>query len=334
MNEFSNIKIPEELIAQTPIENRSKSRLLYLNKETGIIKHYIFEDIVNLLTDKDVLVINNSRVIKARLNFEYKNKKCELMLAAEQEKNIWDCIVYPGKYFKIGTRIKILNNIEIEVLDRTDYGRLIRFNCDRDIKEIYEKYGKIPLPPYIKKELNNSERYQTVFSKEIGSIAAPTAGLHFTDELLSKLKDKGVDIFEITLHIGPGTFCPIKNIQTHKMHSEYVIITEKTAQKINEAISAKKKIVAVGTTSVRALESAALKEKIISQFDGWTDLFIKFDYKFKIVDKLITNFHLPHSTLIVLTSAFAGIENIKKAYQIAIAEKYKFFSFGDAMFIE
>lgn len=330
------IDIPQNLIAQNPIKDRSKSRLLYLNKNKNIINHYYFFDIVNLINDADVIVLNNTKVFKARYNFVYKSKNCEILLGRELSHNIWDCIIYPGRVFKENLQIKTDDGIDLKVESKSDYGRIISFNIKENIVNVLEKIGKVPLPPYINNNKIELARYQTVYSVNTGSTAAPTAGLHFTDEIILQLKKKGIKFYQLTLHIGPGTFRPIKNenLDKHKMHSEYMILDNETVENLNKEMVAGKNIIAVGTTTVRALETAACSRKRLQSYSGWTELFIKPPYQFKIVDKMLTNFHLPNSTLIVLVSAFAGIDNIKNAYTEAVNREYRFFSFGDAMFIE
>jgi S-adenosylmethionine:tRNA ribosyltransferase-isomerase len=330
------IDIPEHLIAQYPAEQREYSKLLYLNKTTSEIKDYVFKDAYDLITSNDVLILNDTKVFKARYNFFYNNKKCEILLSKKISNNIWECIISPGKIFKINFEHITKDNIHFKVIAKTSYGRIIQFYNENDILIIFSEVAKVPLPPYITNEEVDLKRYQTVYSKEPASIAAPTAGLHFTKKLLDSLEKKGVKIYYITLHIGLGTFKPIKTerIADFKIHSEFLQISEETVEGLNTAMGKGKKIIAVGTTTVRALETAAINDKKLNKYEGETKLFIKPGYKFKIIDKMITNFHLPDSSLILLVSAFADFKNIKKSYQHAVNNKYRFFSFGDAMFID
>lgn len=329
------IDIPTELIAHTPVLNRDSSRLLHLNKENYTIKDYIFKDIINLISKNDVLVFNDTKVFKARYNFFYNDIKCEILLSKSIEQNLWECIISPGKVFKVNFEFTTKDNVHFKVIDKTNYGRLIKFYNKNNIVDIFSNIGSVPLPPYIKNKDIDLERYQTVYSKNAASIAAPTAGLHFTKDIINELKNKGVNCYFVTLHIGLGTFKPIKTkyIDDFDIHSEYFNIDNATAFNLNAEMNAGKKIIAVGTTTVRALESSAVKYKLIKSFAGETNLFIKPPYKFKIIDKLITNFHLADSSLLLLVSAFAGFDNIKTAYRHAVNQKYRFFSFGDAMFI-
>ena len=332
-------ELPPELIAQTPIEKRDSSRLLVLDRIDGDIEHRHFFDIIDYLNEGDCLVLNNSRVLPARLiGCRPTGGSIELLLLREFQDGTWECLSRPGRKTKPGTEI-IFGNGELKAVIE-DYipggNRKVRFEYDGIFLEILEKLGKMPLPPYIKEELQDSERYQTVYSKELGSAAAPTAGLHFTQELLDKIKDKGVKIAFVTLHVGLGTFRPVKEdeIEDHDMHSEFCIIPQETADIINETRKNGGRVIAVGTTSCRTLESFASEDGFLEATSGWTDIFIYPGYKFKCIDALITNFHLPESTLIMLVSALAGRENILNAYKTAVEEKYRFFSFGDAMFIE
>lgn len=332
-------ELPKELIAQEPIKERDMSRLMVLNKETGEIQHKIFKNIVDYLNEGDCLVLNNSRVIPARLygTKDTTGGKMEFVLLKRIDKDKWETLVKPGKKAKIGSEF-IFGNGELrcKIIEHTDSGgRIIQFYYDGIFEEILDKLGQMPLPPYIKKELKDKERYQTVYSKVKGSAAAPTAGLHFTNELLDEIRKKGVNIAYLTLHVGLGTFRPVKEekIEDHKMHSEFYVIDEKNAEIINEAKRRGNKVIAVGTTSCRTLETAGNENGFVKPSSGWTDIFIYPGYKFKIIDALITNFHLPESTLIMLVSAFAGKENIFNAYNIAVKEKYRFFSFGDAMLL-
>lgn len=329
--------LPEELIAQTPLERRDGSRLLALDKYTGEIEHRHFYDLPEFLKAGDCLVMNNSRVLPARLIGTRKTGgMVELVLLRDLGEGRWECLSRPGRKTKPGTELSFgdgeLNAVVEAVVEGGN--RIVRFDYEGIFLEVLERLGKMPLPPYIKEELNEPERYQTVYSRELGSAAAPTAGLHFTEELLEKLKAKGVKLCYVTLHVGLGTFRPVKEdeIEDHEMHSEFCIIPEETAQAINETKRAGR-IVAVGTTSCRTLESFAKEDGTLEACSGWTDIFIYPGYKFKCIDALITNFHLPESTLIMLVSALAGRENILNAYKTAVEERYRFFSFGDAMFI-
>lgn len=331
--------LPKELIAQEPIKERDMSRLLVLNRKDGTLEHKIFHDVVDYLNEGDCLVLNNSRVIPARLYGikEGTGAKMEFVLLKRVDKDKWETLVRPGRRAPIGSKF-IFGNGELKctILEHTDAGgRIIEFEYDGIFEEILDKLGQMPLPPYIKKKLEDKEMYQTVYSKVEGSAAAPTAGLHFTKELLKKIQDKGVKIAYVTLHVGLGTFRPVKTekIEDHKMHSEFYMIDKETADIINSARKAGKRIIAGGTTSVRTLETAADDNGFITPQSGWTDIFIYPGYKFKIVDSLITNFHLPESTLIMLVSALAGRETILNAYKTAVENKYRFFSFGDAMLI-
>ena len=331
--------LPEELIAQDPLEDRSASRLMVLDKNTGKIQHHIFKEIVHYLNPGDCLVINDTKVIPARL---YGTKvgtdaKIEVLLLKRKENNIWETLVKPGKKAKIGTRISFGDGLLMgEVVDIVEEGnRLIQFSYDGIFEEILDKLGQMPLPPYITHQLKDKNRYQTIYAKHNGSAAAPTAGLHFTPELLEEIKAKGVNIAHVTLHVGLGTFRPVKveDVTQHHMHSEFYVVEEDQAALINETKKKGGKIISVGTTSLRTLESASSEEGILKAGSGWTDIFIYPGYRFKIVDRLITNFHLPESTLIMLVSALAGKEHIMEAYEEAVKDKYRFFSFGDAMFI-
>ena len=330
--------LPEELIAQHPLKNRSDSRLMLLNKDNGEIEHKHFYDIINYLNPGDVLVLNNTKVMPARLfgHREDKDEKIEVLLLKQKEDDIWECLTKPGKKTKIGSKIIFSDKLKAEVVDISEDGsRYIKFFYDGIFNEILDELGEMPLPPYIKEKLEDKSRYQTIYSKVEGSAAAPTAGLHFTEKLLEEIKNKGIDIVYLTLHIGLGTFRPVKadRIEDHQMHSEYYILSEDAAKIINKARENGNRVIAVGTTSVRTLESIADDDGKLSEKSGWTDIFIYPGYKFKAVDALITNFHLPESTLVMLVSAFASKEKILNAYNEAIKEKYRFFSFGDAMFI-
>lgn len=334
-----NFYLPEELIAQTPIEQRDTSRLLVLNKETGEVSHRHFFDLPSFLEPGDCLVLNNSRVLPARLigRREPGGGAVEIVLLIDRGENVWECLVRPGRKVKPGVRVSFGNGeLKAEVLEVKEGGnRLIRFEYEGIFLERLEQLGKMPLPPYIKEELQDAERYQTVYSKEVGSAAAPTAGLHFTQELLDRLTAKGVKVCYVTLHVGLGTFRPVKvdNILDHEMHSEFCIIPAETAETINQTKREGGRIICVGTTSCRTIESWAAEDGTLRESSGWTNIFIYPGYKFKVLDCLVTNFHLPESTLIMLVSALAGREKVMDAYRQAVEEKYRFFSFGDAMLI-
>lgn len=334
-------ELPQELIAQTPLEPRDSSRLMILNKSDGSIEHKIFRDIIDYLNPGDCLILNDTRVIPARIYGvkEETGAVVEFLLLNQRENNVWECLCKPGKRAKIGKKFVFGEGIvKCEVIDVTDDGnRIIHFDCDsKKIYNILDKIGKMPLPPYITEELKDGERYQTVYSRELGSAAAPTAGLHFTNELLNRIKEKGVKIGYVTLHVGLGTFRPVKveDVTKHKMHSEHYHMSKETADLINETKKEGGRVISVGTTSTRTLESVATKNGCICEDEDNTSIFIYPGYKFKCIDALITNFHLPESTLIMLVSALAGYNNIMNAYNIAVKEKYRFFSFGDAMFIQ
>jgi S-adenosylmethionine:tRNA ribosyltransferase-isomerase len=334
-----NYDLPQELIAQDPLEDRSSSRLMTVNKRTGEIAHDIFKDIIQYLNPGDCLVINNTKVIPARLLGLKSDTKAaiEILLLKRRENNIWEVLVKPGKKAKPGARI-IFGEGELvgEIIDIIEEGnRLIRFEFEGIFEEILDKLGQMPLPPYITHQLKDKNRYQTVYAKHEGSAAAPTAGLHFTNELLDQIQAKSVSIANITLHVGLGTFRPVKvdDILKHHMHSEYYLIEESEADKINKAKIRGNRIISVGTTTTRTLESVADERGRIQAASGWTDIFIYPGYQFKIVDALITNFHLPQSTLLMLVSAFSSREIILEAYKAAVEEQYRFFSFGDAMFL-
>ena len=332
--------LPEELIAQIPIEDRSSSKLMVLDKETGNIEHKIFKDVINYLNPGDCLVLNNTRVIPARLIGEKLDTggKIEFLLLKRTEEDTWQALVKPGKRAKVGTKFSFGNKKLIgEVVGLAEEGsRIIKFYYEGIFEEVLDELGNMPLPPYITERLQEKERYQTVYSKHSGSAAAPTAGLHFTDELLKQIKDKGVDIAFVTLHVGLGTFRPVKvdDVLNHEMHSEYYVVDKEAVSKINKAKANGKNVVCVGTTSCRTVESASLEDGTIKECSGWTNIFIYPGYKFKIVDRLITNFHLPESTLIMLVSALCSKDNVLNAYDVAVEEKYRFFSFGDAMIIK
>lgn len=331
--------LPEELIAQDPLLKRSDSRLMVLNRQTGEIEHRHFEDILSYLNEGDCLVINDTKVIPARLMGEREGTGAgiEVLLLKRKTDNLWETLVKPGKKAKPGTRIifgdgKLVGEVK-EIVEEGN--RLIEFSYEGIFEEVLDELGQMPLPPYITHKLEDKNRYQTVYAKHEGSAAAPTAGLHFTNELLEKVEKKGIKIARVTLHVGLGTFRPVKveNVLDHHMHSEFYVIDENAASTINEAKKNGGKIISVGTTSTRTLETAAHSDGSIKACSGWTDIFIYPGYKFKIVDRLITNFHLPESTLLMLVSALYDREKVLEAYQIAVEEKYRFFSFGDAMLI-
>lgn len=331
--------LPEELIAQTPLEKRDTSRLLHLDKQTGEIEHKHFYDIKQYLHAGDCLVLNDSRVLPARLiGSRPTGGAVELVLLKDIGDNRWECLSRPGRKTKPGQELIFGNGELTAVVQEVTLGgnRIVKFSYEGIFLEILERLGKMPLPPYIKEELQDSERYQTVYSKELGSAAAPTAGLHFTKELLAEIADMGVKICYVTLHVGLGTFRPVKadKIEDHQMHSEFCIVPEETAETVNAVKRAGGRVIAVGTTSCRTLESFTTQDGTLQATSGWTNIFIYPGYKFKCIDALITNFHLPESTLIMLVSALAGREHILNAYNTAVKQRYRFFSFGDAMFIE
>ena len=331
--------LPEELIAQDPLADRSSSRLLTLDKNSGAFSHHVFRDIVDYLNPGDCLVLNNTKVIPARLMGEKEGTGAgiEVLLLKRKEDNVWETLVKPGKKARPGARISFGNGLLVgEVIDVVEEGnRLIRFEYEGIFEEILDQLGQMPLPPYITHRLEDKNRYQTVYAKHDGSAAAPTAGLHFTPELLEKIKAKGVKVAEVTLHVGLGTFRPVKvdNILDHHMHSEFYMVEEDQAAIINETKKNGGRVICVGTTSCRTIESATGEDGILRAGSGWTEIFIYPGYKFKILDALITNFHLPESTLLMLVSALAGRDNVMAAYEEAVKERYRFFSFGDAMFI-
>lgn len=331
--------LPEELIAQTPLEQRDHSRLLHLDKTTGEIEHMHFYQLPDLLREGDCLVLNNSRVLPARLiGSRLTGGSVELVLLRDLGDGCWECLSRPGRKTKPGTELTFGNGELTATVESVAEGgnRIVRFHYEGIFLEVLERLGKMPLPPYIKAELEDAERYQTVYSKELGSAAAPTAGLHFTPELLEEIAARGVKICYVTLHVGLGTFRPVKEdeIENHEMHSEFCIIPEETAQTVTETKRNGGRIVCVGTTSCRTVESFANDDGSLPAVSGWTDIFIYPGYKFKCLDALVTNFHLPESTLIMLVSALAGREHVLNAYKTAVEEKYRFFSFGDAMFID
>lgn len=331
--------LPQELIAQDPLEDRSSSRLMVLDKITGEVEHRHFKDITEYLRPGDCLVINNTKVIPARLYGvkEGTEAKIEILLLKRKENDIWETLVKPGKKCKIGTKIVFGEGILTgEVVDIVEEGnRLIQFHYEGIFEEILDRLGQMPLPPYITHQLQDKNRYQTVYAKYDGSAAAPTAGLHFTPKLLQQVRDMGVEIAEVTLHVGLGTFRPVKesDVLKHHMHSEFYKIEQPEADKINKAKKEGHRVIAVGTTSTRTLEAAADENGFLTEKSGWTEIFIYPGYQFKVIDALITNFHLPESTLVMLVSALAGREHVLAAYETAVEEKYRFFSFGDAMFI-
>lgn len=331
--------LPEELIAQTPLEPRDSSRMLVLNKETGELAHRHFYDIIDYLREGDCLILNDSRVLPARI-FGVKEgtgANVEFLLLKCVGGKSWECLTKPGRKAKAGAKFIFGDGImSAKVTDVTEEGnRIVEFECKGNFYENLDKIGQMPLPPYIHEKLTDQERYQTVYSRERGSAAAPTAGLHFTPTLLKKLQEKGVKLGFVTLHVGLGTFRPVKvdDVTNHKMHSEHYEMSEKTAALINETKKNGGRVISVGTTSCRTLETVAKKEGCIRASEGWTDIFIYPGFKFEVIDGLITNFHLPESTLIMLVSAFAGFDNVMNAYNIAVAEKYRFFSFGDCNLI-
>lgn len=331
--------LPKDLIAQTPVEPRDSSRLLVLGRESGSIQHKHFYDIIDFLVPGDLLVVNDSRVLPARI-YGIKNEtgaKVEFLLLKQISGNRWETLCKPGKKAKQGSKFTFGNGLLSATVAKvkSDGNRVVDFDSGENFFAALDKIGQMPLPPYITEELKDKERYQTVYSNELGSAAAPTAGLHFTKELLQKIADKGVNITYVTLHVGLGTFRPVKvdDVTKHKMHSEHYEIPKKTADLINKTKKNGGRIIAVGTTSCRTLESVASLYGEIKPCDGFTDIFIYPGYKFKVLDGLITNFHLPESTLIMLVAAFSGYDNIMNAYKVAVEEKYRFFSFGDAMFI-
>ncbi|HJG87756.1 MAG TPA: tRNA preQ1(34) S-adenosylmethionine ribosyltransferase-isomerase QueA [Pseudoflavonifractor capillosus] len=331
--------LPQELIAQTPLDRRDGSRLMVLNKETGETSHHHFYELPDFLRPGDCLVLNDSRVLPARLlgHREPTGGAVEVLLLIDRGSKVWECLVRPGRKVKPGTKLSFGDGLlTADVLEEVEGGnRLIEFHYDGIFLEILEQLGKMPLPPYIKEELSDPERYQTVYSREVGSAAAPTAGLHFTKELLAQIEAMGVRLAYVTLHVGLGTFRPVKeeNITDHEMHAEYCMISQKTADIINETKAGGGRVICVGTTSCRTIESWAAEDGTLKESAGWTSIYIYPGYRFKVLDCLITNFHLPESTLVMLVSALAGREHILNAYAEAVREKYRFFSFGDAMFI-
>ncbi len=331
--------LPKELIAQTPLEPRDSSRLMVLDKQTGEVSHHHFREILDYLHPGDCLILNDSRVLPARIYGvkEGTGAVVEFLLLTQKEQNVWEALAGPGKKAKVGARFSFGDGIlTCEVIDiLPDGNRVLSFSCEGNFFVALDQVGQMPLPPYITEGLKDKERYQTVYSRELGSAAAPTAGLHFTPELLEEVKAKGVKIGFVTLHVGLGTFRPVsvENISDHKMHSEHFMLSKETADLINQTKQNGGRVISVGTTSCRTIESVAQKEGCIRESEGWTDIFIYPGYQFRVLDGLITNFHLPESTLIMLVSALAGQENVMNAYRIAVEERYRFFSFGDAMLV-
>lgn len=334
-----DFELPEELIAQTPIQQRDHSRLMHLDKRTGEIEHHHFYELPQFLRKGDCLVLNDSRVLPARLiGSRSTGGSVELVLLRDLGEGRWECLSRPGRKTKPGTELHFGEGELTATVESVAEGgnRIIKFHYEGIFLEILDRLGKMPLPPYIKEELKDAERYQTVYSREIGSAAAPTAGLHFTKELLAEIEAMGVNVCYVTLHVGLGTFRPVKEaeIENHEMHAEFCIIPERTAQIVTETKKAGGRVIAVGTTSCRTLESFAAEDGSLPVSSGWTNIFIYPGYRFKCIDALITNFHLPESTLIMLVSALAGREHVLNAYKTAVEERYRFFSFGDAMMIE
>ncbi len=335
-----DFELPEELIAQTPIKNRDQSRMLVLDKKTGEIEHKHFNNILDYLNENDVLVLNDTKVMPARLygHKEETNALIEVLLLKEKTNNTWECLVKPAKRVKIGTVVNFGDGIlKAKCIEIKDEGiRVFKLIYDGILYEILDKLGEMPLPPYIHEKLEDKDRYQTVYAKNIGSAAAPTAGLHFTKELLEKVKEKGITVLYITLHVGLGTFRPVnvEDVTKHKMHSEFYMMSKETAEILNKAKKNNQRIISVGTTTTRTLETIMNLYDEFRECSGWTSIFIYPGYEFKAIDSLITNFHLPKSTLLMLVSALAGKDKIMKAYHEAVKEKYRFFSFGDSMFIK
>lgn len=335
-----DFELPEELIAQTPIKNRDQSRMLVLDKKTDEIEHKHFNNILDYLNENDVLVLNDTKVMPARLygQKEETNALIEVLLLKEKTNNTWECLVKPAKRVKIGTVVNFGDGIlKAECIEIKDEGiRVFKLIYDGILYEILDKLGEMPLPPYIHEKLEDKDRYQTVYAKNIGSAAAPTAGLHFTKELLEKVKEKGITVLYITLHVGLGTFRPVnvEDVTKHKMHSEFYMMSKETAEILNKAKKNNQRIISVGTTTTRTLETIMNLYDEFRECSGWTSIFIYPGYEFKAIDSLITNFHLPKSTLLMLVSALAGKDKIMKAYHEAVKEKYRFFSFGDSMFIK
>lgn len=334
-----DFELPEELIAQTPLEKRDTSKLLVLDKKTGEIEHKHFTDIIDCLESGDTLVLNDTKVIPARLYGVKEETKAliEILLLKEVKKDTWECLVKPAKRIHVGEIVKFSDKLSAQCTEVKDEGiRVFKLIYKGILYEILDELGEMPLPPYIHEKLKDKDRYQTVYAKNIGSAAAPTAGLHFTLDLLNKIKEKNVNVVYITLHVGLGTFRPVnvENINDHKMHSEFYMMSKETAEVLKQTRKNNKKIISVGTTSTRTLETIMNLYGEFKECSGWTDIFIYPGYKFKAIDNLITNFHLPKSTLVMLVSALAGRENIMNAYKEAIKREYRFFSFGDSMFIK
>ena len=334
-----DFELPEELIAQTPLKDRDTSRLMVLNKKTGEIKHEVFHDILNYLNPNDTLVLNNTKVMPARLMGQkaVTGAHIEVLLLKQEQEDCWETLVKPAKRVKVGTVVEFGDGrLKGECIETGDMGkRIFKFIYEGIFYEVLDSLGEMPLPPYITEKLDDRDRYQTVFAKEIGSAAAPTAGLHFTTELLDKIKEKGVNVAYITLHVGLGTFRPVSatSVEEHEMHAEFYQMSQETADLLNETRLKGGRIITVGTTSTRTLETFARDHQKFTACEGWTDIFIYPPYEFKGIDGMLTNFHLPKSTLIMLISALAGQEAVMNAYRVAVAEKYRFFSFGDAMLI-
>ncbi len=331
--------LPQELIAQHPVEPRDSSRLMVMDRATGAIEHRIFRDVTDYLRPGDCLIVNDSRVLPARIFGVREGGESvnEFLLLTQKEQNVWECLTKPGKRAKVGSRFVFGEGLMTGEVTEVcgDGNRIVKFECGDEFFSVLDRIGQMPLPPYITEKLEDKERYQTVYSRELGSAAAPTAGLHFTNELLGRIREKGVKIGYVTLHVGLGTFRPVKveDVTSHVMHSEHYCLPKETADLINETHANGGRVISVGTTSCRTLESCPVENGMIQPSDGWTQIFIYPGYEFKVIDGLITNFHLPESTLIMLVSAFAGFDSVMNAYRTAVKEKYRFFSFGDAMLI-
>ena len=331
--------LPQELIAQHPVEPRDSSRLMVMDRATGAIEHRIFRDVTDYLRPGDCLIVNDSRVLPVRIFGVREGGESvnEFLLLTQKEQNVWECLTKPGKRAKVGSRFVFGEGLMTGEVTQVcgDGNRIVKFECGDEFFSVLDRIGQMPLPPYITEKLEDKERYQTVYSRELGSAAAPTAGLHFTNELLGRIREKGVKIGYVTLHVGLGTFRPVKveDVTSHVMHSEHYCLPKETADLINETHANGGRVISVGTTSCRTLESCPVENGMIQPSDGWTQIFIYPGYEFKVIDGLITNFHLPESTLIMLVSAFAGFDSVMNAYRTAVKEKYRFFSFGDAMLI-
>ena len=331
--------LPQELIAQHPVEPRDSSRLMVMDRATGAIEHRIFRDVTDYLRPGDCLIVNDSRVLPARIFGVREGGESvnEFLLLTQKEQNVWECLTKPGKRAKVGSRFVFGEGLMTGEVTQVcgDGNRIVKFECGDEFFSVLDRIGQMPLPPYITEKLEDKERYQTVYSRELGSAAAPTAGLHFTNELRGRIREKGVKIGYVTLHVGLGTFRPVKveDVTSHVMHSEHYCLPKETADLINETHANGGRVISVGTTSCRTLESCPVENGMIQPSDGWTQIFIYPGYEFKVIDGLITNFHLPESTLIMLVSAFAGFDSVMNAYRTAVKEKYRFFSFGDAMLI-